>query len=238
MRDNISVSYCIGVYNEEKILSKSINSLNKNLTNILGKNNFEVIIVDNGSTDKTWSILQKNKLKPFRAIHVDEKGHGLALKLATQRAKKTFCVITAIDIPFGFDDLKQFIELHQKYDIIFGSKAHPKSKIDSTIKRKVASTAYRSLLKILFGLDIRDPQGSIFFKRTKVLPLLNKCNAKNAFFTTQIAIRARIRKLKMTEVPVTMKADGRKSRYSLVRDGKKMFQSMLQEYYMLHFAKG
>lgn len=237
MSNTFSISYCIGIYNEEQILEKSITKLVNNLDKILGEKNYEIILVNNGSTDNTSLILSSKTFKNVRWLYIQEKGHGLALKKAVLAAKKKYAVITAIDIPFGFNDLIQAKTLlENEYDIVFGSKAHKASKISTKIERKIASKIYKFMLKILFQLPIDDPQGSIFFNREKILPIIKRSRAKNAFFTTQIAIHASKEKMKMIEIPVVMNVKKRKSKYNVLKDGFKMTYTMLDEFIRIHLS--
>lgn len=226
-----SISFCGGVYNEEKIVLSKLEEIKNNLDKIIGKNNYEIILVENGSVDKTAELLRRVKDKNTKILFANEKGHGLALKMAIQNAKYNNIVLTGIDLPFGFKDLKDAAKIWEDYDIIFGSKAHPKSRIVNTFQRRINSWTYRFLLKIFFKLNIKDPQGSVFLKKDKIKPLLKYCTEKNAFFTTQIAIYGKLFNLKMIEIPVEMKKEkNRKSSYKIIKDGRQILLSMIKEY--------
>jgi len=226
------VSYCIAVYNEEEIIIKNLQTIKKNLSRILGKSNFEIVLVDNGSTDKTTGLLKSLHDPVIKSFYLKKKGHGLGLRKAIQEANNDHIVITAIDIPFGFGDLRLALKYWDKYDIVFGSKAHQESKINNSFQRMIASVIYRFFLKTLFKITIRDTQGSIFLKRSSIQSILKFCTADNAFFTSQIAIWGRTKNLKYKEIPVVMKdvTEKRVSRYKLFKDGPDMFQTLFYEY--------
>ncbi|OGY29006.1 MAG: hypothetical protein A3F33_00770 [Candidatus Woykebacteria bacterium RIFCSPHIGHO2_12_FULL_43_10] len=228
--ESLKVSYCIGVYNEEKILLKNVGVLETNLEKILGRDNYEIVLVENGSTDKTRQILSELKDKNLKILYLKKKGHGASLKMALTKASYNYCLLTAIDIPFGFDDLKQMVQLKDGYDLIFGSKAHPDSKIIVDLKRRIASYVFRLLIRLFFHLQIRDPQGSIFVNRRSIESVLNHANANNSFFTTQLAIYSKLFGLRLTEIPVTLNKDIRKSKYNIFRDGTDLFLTLLKEY--------
>lgn len=231
------VSFCIGVYNEEKVLLSQIEKIKKSLCMILGKLNYEIVIVENGSLDRTLELLNGLDDKNIKVITLGKKGHGLAFKSAIENSTYNNLVLSAIDIPFGFDDLKIALAKWVDYDIIFGSKAHSRSHVDVAFQRKIASGIYRLLLNFFFGLKIKDTQGSVFIKKNKIIPILKFCNAKNAFFTAQIAIYGRLAGLKMTEIPVCIKKEKiRDSKYSILRDGAEMLLSLANNY--LFIKKG
>ena len=226
------VSYCIAVYNEEEIILKNLQIIKKNLSSILGKTSFEIVIVDNGSTDKTTTLLRSLHDPVIKSFYLKKKGHGLGLRKAIQEASNNFIVITAIDIPFGFGDLRLALKYWDKYDIVFGSKAHPESKITNSFQRMFASVIYRFFLKSLFKITIRDTQGSIFLKRSSIQSILKFCTADNAFFTSQIAIWGRSKNLRYKEIPVVMKVidQQRVSRYKLLKDGPDMLRTLFSEF--------
>lgn len=229
--NNYFLSFCIPVYNEGEIIVAKIAEIQKGLNKILKHQNFEVLVIENGSTDNTLNVLENIKDSNLNVISVGEKGHGLAMRTAILNSKAEFVLLTAIDLPFGFSDLEEMLKINNKYDLIFGSKAHSKSIIYSLLLRKVSSTTYRLLLKLLFNVKIGDTQGTVFLNRLTITPLLKFCDAKNAFFSAQLAVFAKRNNLKMTEVPVRMTNDVlRKSKYNIFRDGRIMLTSMLTTY--------
>jgi glycosyltransferase involved in cell wall biosynthesis len=225
------LSFCVPVHNEEKILHLKIGEIQKNLKKLLKNKSYEILIVENGSTDNTLKELEKVKSKNLNVIILKNKAHGLAMRESILNARGEFVLLTAIDLPFGFSDLKEMLKLSNDYDIIFGSKSHPKSITYSPITRLVASKSYRLLLKFLFGIKTGDTQGTVFLKRNRILPLLKKCDSKNAFFTAQLAIYSEKQGLKVAEVPVeNVKKILRKSKYNVFRNGAEMLLSMFKTY--------
>jgi len=229
------LSFCVPVYNEEKIIISKIIEIQKGLNEILKKKKYEIIIVENGSTDNTLNELKKIKEDNINVISLEKKGHGLAMRESILKAKGENVLLTAIDLPFGFSDLKEMLKISDQYDIIFGSKSHPKSITYSPTIRKVASKTYRRFLKSLFNIKTGDTQGTVFLKRDSVLPFLKKCDADNAFFSAQLAIFSERLCLKITEVPVVnVKIILRKSKYNVFKNGGEMLLSMFKTYIELY----
>jgi glycosyltransferase involved in cell wall biosynthesis len=146
------LSFCVPVHNEEKILLLKIAEIQKNLEKLLKNKSYEILIVENGSTDNTLKELKKVKVKNFKVIVLKNKAHGLAMRESILNAKGEFVLLTAIDLPFGFSDLKEMLKISNDYDIIFGSKSHPKSITYSPLIRRIASRTYRLLIKSLFNI--------------------------------------------------------------------------------------
>ncbi|HRN69563.1 MAG TPA: glycosyltransferase family 2 protein [Candidatus Woesebacteria bacterium] len=233
MSNNIpSISFCFGAYNEEEIIFETIKNLNDGLDKLIGKGNYEILVIENGSTDNTKKILKNIKNRSLRVVYISKKGHGLAIKTAIEKARYNNVVITGADLPFGLTDLKRALKLWHKYDLIFGSKLHPKSTYYTSQQRKVVSHIYSFLLRIFLNLEIKDPQGSIFIQRKKILPLLKYCDSPNAFFTTQLAVYSQMHKLSIKEIPVSSSTISkyRASKYNVLSDGYKMFKAIMNEY--------
>ena len=238
LKNKFGVSFCIGVYNEAHILLPSLDEIQKGLDRFMGKSSYEIIIVDNGSTDTTPSLLKKVSGGTVKTYRIDKKGHGSAYQFAINKAKYNHIILSAIDLPFGFSDLSNVMKIWDKFDIIYGSKAHPESKVFIPFQRKLSSLVYRKLLQTMFRIDVKDTQGSVFLSKKGVLPIIKFCDSSNAFLTAQYAIYGRLYSLRITEVPVIMSRNvKRKSKYNIFRDGKEMSITLFQEFFDLHFNK-
>jgi glycosyltransferase involved in cell wall biosynthesis len=229
------VSICICAYNEENIILSGLKKMKLGLDEILGPGRFELLVVQNGSTDNTPKLLDSFQDEAIRAIHLPEKGHGLALRVGIEQAHYDHVALLGLDLPFLFSDLTEALKIWENHDLVFGSKAHPNSQVEVTWRRKIASWVFRRLNRWFFGIKIRDTQGTVFMKRQRVLPYLYLCDSNNAFFTAQIAIYGQALGLKMAEVPVVMAPENRfrKSKYNVLWDGMKMFKTMFREFLRL-----
>ena len=80
----MKINITIPVYNEEKVLEKSIRYLYDFLTKDFNNYEWEILIADNASKDNTLNIAKKlsNEINKVKYIHLDEKGRGRALKKA------------------------------------------------------------------------------------------------------------------------------------------------------------
>ena len=96
------ISIIIPTYNEEEDISKCIGSL-KNQS----FKDFEIIIVDDGSTDKTIEIAKKNKIKVLKQNH---SGPGLARNLGVKNAEGEIIILVDADMTFEKDYLKNLIQ--------------------------------------------------------------------------------------------------------------------------------
>lgn len=103
----MKVSVIIPTYNEQDVIEDCLNSL-------LEQNyeDFEIIVVDDGSTDNTLSILKRfsdSKVK-IELIEQTHKGAGAARNLATKNAKGEILVFVDADMTFDVDFISQLIK--------------------------------------------------------------------------------------------------------------------------------
>lgn len=226
----LDLSIVIPVYNEEKILEKSV----ADFIRYFGKNKrvgkFEIILVENGSTDETYKIAQKLEINnKVKLIRVGEKSLGKALSLGIKKAGFPYVYFDAIDNPFGFQDLEKFLDIISSHDLIFASKNHKYSVYKSKISRKIASKILSILNRLLFALPISDTQGTFMGRREKLVKILPFCTSKGAFFQIQLAIYAIRENLKVAEVPVEFVSSGKKSNFSLLKDGLVLMGDLIRE---------
>lgn len=108
---NPKLSIIIPVYNEEENISKCIESLRKQ-----SYKNFEIIVVDDGSTDKTREMVKK--FKKVRLIIGQHKGPGFSRNLGAKKAKGKILVFVDADMTFDKNYLKYLIRPIVEDDVI------------------------------------------------------------------------------------------------------------------------
>jgi len=171
------VSVIIPAYKQQKTIATDI----KNVDEVMSKSRFdyEIIVVVDGFVDKTYENAKKVKNPNLKIYgYKENKGKGYAVRYGMARSKGDYIVFidSGLDIyPSGIYLLLEHMEWYNA-DIIVGSKRHPVSKINYPPIRKIYSKVYQFLVKILFGLKIRDTQSGLkAYKREvleKVLPRL------------------------------------------------------------------
>lgn len=100
---NPLISVVIPTYNEEKDIKECLESLNQQTYK-----NFEVIIADDGSTDKTLEIVKK--FKKVSILKQNHQGPGLARNLGAKKAKGKILILIDADMTFNKDYLKNLIK--------------------------------------------------------------------------------------------------------------------------------
>lgn len=227
----LNVSIIVPVYNEEKILEWSIRNFVKYFGSSRKIGKFEIIIAENGSTDRTQDTAKKLvKINSVvKLVTGPEKSLGRALTVGIKAARYPYIYFNAIDNPFKFKDFEKFVTKISNYDLIFASKNHPQSLYKAKLQRKLATRCVSVLNKLLFGMPISDTQATFLGRKEALDKILPFCDAKGAFFQTQIAIYAFRNGLAVTEVPIHFTSRNKRSNFSLIKDGSMFLVELLQE---------
>jgi glycosyltransferase involved in cell wall biosynthesis len=174
------LSVIIPAYKAEKYIDKNILYVKNVLDQTRYK--YEIICVADGRADKTYEVAEKIARKFPKEVKVvgylTNLGKGHAVRYGMAQSKGD--IIGFIDAGYDLNpnSISMLLEHFEWYnaDVIIGSKRHPASKVVYPWQRKVISFGYQMIVKILFGLYVRDTQVGIkFFRREvleKVLPRL------------------------------------------------------------------
>lgn len=218
------VSVVIPCLNEEqcieKCVVKAIHSFNK-----AGLNG-EVIVVDNGSTDRSVEIAGK-----AGAVVISEqaKGYGSALRRGIEEAKGRFIVMADGDDTYDFLETAKFVELLRKgNDLVMGSrfKGQILPGAMTWSHRYVGNPILSGMLRVFFGGGVSDAHcGLRAF--TKEAYRRMDLHTTGMEFASEMVIHALKKKLKIAEIPITYYPRQGESKLSSFRDAWRHIRFML-----------
>jgi glycosyltransferase involved in cell wall biosynthesis len=196
----------VPVYNEEKIISKSIQKLHNYMSKEINQP-WEIAIISNGSKDKTRLIIKQleKKYSHIIGIHIRKKGRGNALKYVWLHHNADIYAYCDIDLATKISSLKNlFNEIKNGSNIVIGSRYHKKSKSKRNFIRFILSRSYIYFCQILFKTNINDFQcGFKAIDKNIVKNILPKIKNENWFFDTELLLKAeKKRKYKIKEIPI------------------------------------
>jgi len=175
------LSVVVPAYNEGSTIARSMNMLFCELDKLSG--DFEVIAVNDGSTDDTLEQLKKLKAdyKSLRIIsYKKNRGKGHAIHRGMAKARGRFCAVIDADMeiyPYQIlvylENLELSLKNEKRLAGITGCKFHPDSKVDFPFYRRVMSMCYYKMLHLLFTFDLKDTNtGLKIFRTDRLKPLL------------------------------------------------------------------
>jgi len=139
----------------------------------------EVIVVSDGSVDRTDEAVVESGLADVRLLHYDRNlGKGYAVKVGALEARGRWVAYCDADLDLDPAFLPRYVAEAERdgLDFAIGSKRHPESKVVYPRSRRVASWMFQQFVRVLFRLDVRDTQvGLKVFRREiaeQVIPLL------------------------------------------------------------------
>lgn len=201
------ISVVVPTYKQEKTIVKDINRLQQAVKGL--PYSFEIIVVVDGFVDDTFNILKKLRRPHLKVLgYPDNHGKGYAVRYGMLRA--TGDIVGFIDGGMDIDpsSISMIINHFVWYnaDVIIGSKLHPVSQVNYPFQRKVLSWGYRTIIRTLFGLKIRDSQVGIkFFKQKVVQDVFPRLLVKHFAFDIEILAVAYSRGFKrIYEAPIKL----------------------------------
>jgi glycosyltransferase involved in cell wall biosynthesis len=201
------VEVTVPVYNEEKVLAESVRKLHAYLTANLPFH-FVITIADNASTDTTFAIARRMEaeLPRVRAVHLDRKGRGLALRHVWGTSAADVVAYMDADLSTGLEAFLPLIAplVSGHGDVATGSRLLPGAKVVRGPKREIISRAYNVLLRMFLAARFSDAQCGFKAGRSEVIrALLPDVQDDAWFFDTELLLLAQRRGLRICEIPVT-----------------------------------
>lgn len=238
------MSWILPAHNEAETLPKTIQRIQEFALQTSHQNPIQhhVIIVENGSTDKTWQTAEKltsasTKGLSIHSLKSTEKGMGYAYALGIRHAAHLnsnpshWIVLSAADLPFGFTDYESFfLKITETQDpcLVIGSKRHPQSIISRSFGRTLMSHVFSGLRYLALASRVRDSQGTLFLQAHRALRLMERTQARDFFFSTELIFRAEQEFLPVHEVPITLEPELRKSTVHPFRDSWRMARQVFR----------
>jgi glycosyltransferase involved in cell wall biosynthesis len=196
----------VPVYNEDRQLAESVGRLRDWLDRSFPVPTL-VTIADNASTDATWATaVQLAASRPgIRAVHLDEKGRGRALRAVWESSTAQIVGYMDVDLATGLDALLPLIAplLSGHSDVAIGTRLGRGANVVRGTKREAASRCYNLLVHLTMRSGFSDAQCGFKALRAEVArALLPLVEDNNWFFDTELLVLAERNGLRIHEVPV------------------------------------
>lgn len=200
------ISIIIPTYNSAEILEENILQI---IEFFLGnKEEFELVIIVDGSSDESIRILHNLTLKvsQLRIVsYTPNRGKGYAILKGFQVSRGQSIAIYDIDMSASLNSLHELITIQkvEKYDMVLGSRYLTKKGINQSKTRRIFGKSYNLIMRLIFLLSIHDTQCGckVFSERMKNNALSNSYIAGFAFDAPMIKEGVK-QKYTFLEVPI------------------------------------
>ena len=227
-KNNFSIKYSIIIpaYNEEKRLATTLKKINIFLEN--KKDKFEIIVINDGSTDKTTQIIKKLKIKNLKIFNnKTNKWKGYSVKKWILLAKWKLILFTDADNSTPIEELSKLEKFINSFDIVIWSRYCKKSRIKVKqwyIRQKIGRL-WNKVIQILLLDWINDTQCWFkLFKHNAAKNLFSLQKINWFWFDMEILLAGKSMWYKIKEVPI----DWYHSQFSKVRPVKDYLKTLLE----------
>lgn len=209
---NKLLTVIVPAYKQGGTIKKDLETINDILSAGLKDYDYEVICVVDGELDNTLEETKKikrNKVKVFSYPENHGKGYAIRFGMARSKGDLISFLDAGMDIsPKGIMMLISHLEWYNA-DIIVGSKRHPASKVNYPFVRHIYSIGYHLVVRLLFGLPLKDTQSGIkIFKRSVLEKILPRLLVKNhAMDIEMLAVSWRLGFKLIFEAPIEVTFD-------------------------------
>jgi glycosyltransferase involved in cell wall biosynthesis len=215
----LSLSIIIPVFNQQKKITYSIKKIKQAVE--LWFSNYELIVVNDGSTDNTLTFLKGIALTDER-IHIlsytTNRGKGYAVRQGVLHSQGDVVMFLDGDLDIAPDSIKDYVESLSTADLVIASKRHPESSVTIPRSRALLSRAFNLLIRMATGISQKDTQAGFKVGRGEIMRTIFRSASINRYaFDVELFTIASILHLKVHEMPVIMKIDRRFNTKEIVR---------------------
>ena len=214
----MKVSVVIPALNEEKTIGICVGKALKTIK-ALGLEG-EVLVADNGSTDKTKDIAES---LGARVVSISEKGYGNAYIGGFEEAKGEYLIMGDADDSYNFEEVEPYVKkLDEGYDFVMGNRF--KGKIEKGampfLHRYLGTPVITFVMNLFFKTGIGDSNCGMRGLTKKAFQEM-RLKASGMEFAAEMVVKASLVKLKIAEVPCNLYRDkrGRKPHLKTWQDG-------------------
>ena len=168
----------------------------------------EVLIADNGSTDNSIAIA---KTAGARVVHVPEKGYGAAVMGGIAAARGRYIILGDADDSYDFSTLEPFVDkLRSGYSLVMGNRFSGRIMPGAMpfLHRYLGNPALSFIGRLFFNIPVGDFHSGLRGFSKEAIEKLD-LTTTGMELSSEMIVKSSLNSLKIGEVPITLKPDGR-----------------------------
>lgn len=233
MTKKIELSIVVPAYNEEKRILNCI----KEVTSYFDKKGvpYELVIVNDGSTDNTKKIVEqfaKKNSKVIDAGYEKNRGKGFAVKTGVLKAKGEKILFSDADLSTPIKDFEKLDSWYKKgFDVCVGSRRLSGSKISvkQPLHRRIIGKVFITMVQMLSSLDLKDTQcGFKLFNSRKAKKIFSEQKIDGFSFDVEVLYLAKKKGYSIKEVPVEWNDSEKYSKVNPIKESFKMLSDLIK----------
>jgi dolichyl-phosphate beta-glucosyltransferase len=226
------LSVVIPAYNEEKRIGKTLSKTNGYLKK--QGYDFEIIVIDDGSDDKTVDLSRTYSNEITNLVVIENKnnqGKGYSVREGVLNSRGEIILFADADFSTPIEEIDKLLHwLNNGYQIAIGSRAMPGSQIMvyQAWYRQLMGKSFNKVIQLILGLDYYDTQcGFKCFQRTVAMEVFNPLKSRRFSFDVEVLYISKLMGYRVKEVPICW-YNSAGSKVRLIQDSLKMFLDVLQ----------
>jgi glycosyltransferase involved in cell wall biosynthesis len=228
----LDLSIVIPAYNEDGRLPKTLDSIFSYLN--ARPHRAEIIIVDDGSSDRTIEIVVacRQKYPGLRLLsNAGNRGKGFSVRHGMLEACGEIALFTDADLSTPIEEADKLLATLREggYDAAIGSRALDRSLIEvhQSVIREQAGIFFNRLVRWIMGIEFSDTQcGFKAFRMERARIIFEQQRVEHFGFDPEILFLAKRMGLRVAEVPVRWSHDTA-TKVNVAADGIRMFLELL-----------
>jgi glycosyltransferase involved in cell wall biosynthesis len=228
-REEFSVSVVIPVFNEELTIGDIVARTRSTLEQF--RLPYEVLVIDDGSVDRSAEISQASEAHVLREAH---QGKGHALRLGFERAKGDVIVTLDSDGSHQPEEIPLILRsmMENKVDFVIGSRFFDTDVNNAKIPdvNRIGNRMFSDLIRLFTGVKISDSQSGFRAIRSSVIKKM-RLNSRGYEVESEMLIKALKMGVRVAEIPISFEQRTvGKSRLDPLKDGTKILFSIITSY--------
>lgn len=231
------LSIIIPAYNEEALIVNTLESLRSYM--MVRPEQYEIIVVDDGSQDKTVACVQEWQKKSETNLQLlsnqENRGKGFSIRHGVMESRGRYVIFIDADLPYELDAIDGFLNaLRNGFDLAVGSRVLPGSEVRGVpVFRYIAGQIFSLMVQVALFSGLPDTQcGFKSFKSEAAREIFRRTSIDGFGFDVEMLFVARKLKFKIQPIAVHMIEHRQRSRVRLLSDSLKMFVNLFMVRWM------